>query len=64
MDAAKFAALHERQTPDAHKRSRADFVIDTSQGVEHAREQVRGVIAALRRPDWRRALDEAREPPH
>ena len=64
MDAAKFAALHERQTPDAHKRSRADVVIDTSQGLDHARDRVRRVIAALRRPDWRLALDEIREPPH
>jgi dephospho-CoA kinase len=37
-----------KQTPDAEKRARADFVIDTSRGLEPAREQVRNVISALR----------------
>jgi dephospho-CoA kinase len=53
MDEAKFAALHARQMPDAEKRARADFVIDTSQGLEHAREQVRRILAAVRDPQFR-----------
>jgi dephospho-CoA kinase len=50
MDAAKFAAILARQLPDAEKRARADFVIDTSQGLEPARQQVRAILQALRHP--------------
>jgi dephospho-CoA kinase len=39
-----------QQMPDAEKRKRADFVIDTSKGLEAARTQVTEVIAALRKP--------------
>lgn len=48
MSRAKFDAILARQTPDVDKRARADFVIDTSRGIEVARTQVRRVIAALR----------------
>jgi dephospho-CoA kinase len=50
MDAAKFAAILARQTPDAEKRARADFVIDTGQGLDHARQQVRDLLTRLRAP--------------
>jgi dephospho-CoA kinase len=50
MDPAKFEAILARQTPDAEKRARADFVIDTSQGVEAAHQQVRDVLTRLRAP--------------
>ena len=46
-------ALLARQTPDADKRARADFVIDTGQGLDAARAQVAGVLAALRSPGFR-----------
>lgn len=36
-----------RQTPDTEKRRRADFVIDTSLGMEAAREQVRRIVSQL-----------------
>ncbi|MGH7747049.1 MAG: dephospho-CoA kinase, partial [Candidatus Dormibacteria bacterium] len=39
------------QIPDAEKRARADFVIDTSQGLDEARQQVAAVLEALRRRD-------------
>lgn len=48
MDAAKFEAILARQTPDAEKRERADFVIDTGRGLDHARDQVRDILTRLR----------------
>jgi len=47
MTAEKFEAILARQTPDAEKRARADFVIDTGQGLEAARRQVADIVAAL-----------------
>jgi dephospho-CoA kinase len=44
MSEDKFAALVAKQTPDAEKRRRADFVLDTSQGFDHARAQVRDIL--------------------
>ena len=48
MDEAKFAAILARQTPDAEKRARAAFVIDTGQGLDHAHQQVRDLLTRLR----------------
>jgi dephospho-CoA kinase len=68
MSPEKLDAILVRQTPDAEKRARADFIIDTSRGLEPARDQVRQVLAQLRAPDWaarRKAGLEARpEPSH
>jgi dephospho-CoA kinase len=47
MTAEKFEALLARQTPDAEKRRRADYLIDTGKGLEAARGQVRRLIALL-----------------
>ena len=47
MTAERFEAMLARQMPDAEKRARADFVIDTGGGIEDARRQVAAVMAAL-----------------
>lgn len=43
----KFKAILEKQMPDADKRRRADFVIDTGQGLEKARQSVQEIIRTL-----------------
>ena len=48
MTEQKFAAILAAQTPDADKRARADFVIDTGAGLDSARARVGEIIAALR----------------
>jgi len=48
MTEEKFQALLSRQLPDVEKRARAHFVIVTDQGAEHAREQVKMVLSAVR----------------
>ncbi len=50
MDPAKFEAILARQTPDAEKRARADFVIDTGRGLDAARNQVRDILTRLKAP--------------
>lgn len=48
MSVEKFEAILARQMPDAEKRARADFVIDTSGSFDDTRTQVRAVLDALR----------------
>ncbi len=48
MSHEKLDMILSRQTPDAEKRQRADFVVDTSKGVDDARYQVRAILEALR----------------
>jgi dephospho-CoA kinase len=47
MTEAKLAAILAKQVPDADKRARADFVVDTSQGFDLARQQVRDILAKV-----------------
>jgi dephospho-CoA kinase len=47
MTMDKLEAILARQLPDAEKRARADFVVDTSQGFDAARAQVRAILAAV-----------------
>lgn len=47
MTAEKFEAILARQVPDSEKREKADFVIDTSAGLEQARKSVNQIIIAL-----------------
>lgn len=49
MTEAKLAAILARQTPDAEKRARADFVIDTSRGLDAAQADVTAFVERLRR---------------
>lgn len=49
MSEEKFAAILARQVPDAEKRARADFVIDTSLGMEAARVAVQEIVEELTR---------------
>jgi len=53
MTPERLDAILARQTPDAQKRERADFVIDTGQGLEAARAAVAQVLAAVRDPAFR-----------
>ncbi len=47
MTEEKFNFILSRQVPDAEKRARADFVIDTAQSLEDTRKQVRAVLDAI-----------------
>ena len=47
MDAAKLDSIIARQTPDAEKRKRADFVVDTSHGLDPVRAQIKDILAAV-----------------
>ncbi len=53
-DAARLDAILARQMHDTEKRARAHFVVDTGQGLDHARAQVREIMARLRAGDWKR----------
>jgi dephospho-CoA kinase len=54
MTDAKLAALLEKQMPDAEKRSRADFILDSSQGFDHTRAQVRDILDRIAKMPPRR----------
>jgi dephospho-CoA kinase len=47
MTAQKLDAILAQQMPDAEKRRRANFVVDTSQSFDAARAQIRAVLAAV-----------------
>jgi dephospho-CoA kinase len=47
MTEQKLAAIMAKQMPDEEKRRRADFVVDTSKGMDAARAQVRDILKAV-----------------
>lgn len=51
MTPEKFESLLAKQTPDAEKRARADFVVDTSGSLDDTRAQVRAMLDALGEQD-------------
>jgi len=54
MSIEKFEALLAKQMPDAEKRARADFIVDTSQGFDHACAQVRDILKSVAKMPRRR----------
>src|SRR3954470_11575240 len=48
-------AILARQLPDAEKRKRADFVVDTSDGLEPVRAAIRDILAKVAKMPRRRA---------
>ena len=55
LSPGEFEALLARQMPDAEKRRRADFVVDTSRGLESARQQVQAILKAVTNMPKRRS---------
>lgn len=47
MTSERFESILSRQTPDSEKREQADFLIDTSLGLDEARRQVRSILDKL-----------------
>lgn len=47
MTEAKFKMIKNRQIPDKEKRARADYIIETDKGFDHARAQVLEIMVAL-----------------
>lgn len=67
MTCERFDAILERQMPDAEKRRRADFIVDTGKGLEAARARVAEIVGTVLDPAWtppRRSLSPAAEAPH
>lgn len=57
MTEEKFEAILSRQVPDAEKRRRADYIIDTGQGMDAARRRVAETVDELTGGKPREAAD-------
>ena len=55
MTAGKLEAILARQMPDAEKRKRADFVVDTSHGLDPVRARIRDILAEAAKMPQRRS---------
>ncbi|MBB3811045.1 dephospho-CoA kinase [Pseudochelatococcus contaminans] len=47
MTEEQFELIHVKQMPDAEKRRRADFIVDSSRGLDEAEAQVRDIIRTI-----------------
>jgi len=54
MTGEKLDAILARQLPDAEKRERADFVVDTSHGLDPVRAQIRDILREVAKMPRRR----------
>jgi dephospho-CoA kinase len=54
MDEQKLDAIITKQMPDAEKRKRADFVVDTSHGLDPVRAQIEHILAEAAKMPRRR----------
>jgi len=67
MTRERFEAILSRQMPEAEKRRRADFVVDTGEGLEAARARVAEIVGMVLSEGWtppRRSLPKDAERPH
>ncbi|RZJ38522.1 MAG: dephospho-CoA kinase [Brevundimonas sp.] len=67
MTRERFEAILARQLPDAEKRARADFVVDTGRGLDAARASVAEIVGTVLSEAWvppRRTLSKTPERPH
>jgi dephospho-CoA kinase len=55
MTSEKLDAILARQLPDAEKRKRADFVVDTSHGLDPVRVRIRDILAEAGKMPQRRS---------
>jgi dephospho-CoA kinase len=55
MDAERLDSIIARQMPDAEKRKRADFVVDTSDGLDRVRAQIKDILTKVVKMPRRRA---------
>jgi dephospho-CoA kinase len=55
MTSEKLDAILARQLPDAEKRRRADFVVDTSHGLDPVRARIRDILVEAAKMPQRRA---------
>jgi dephospho-CoA kinase len=54
MTSEALDAILARQLPDAEKRKRADFIVDTSHGLDPVRERIRDILAKAAKMQRRR----------
>ena len=66
MTRERFEALLARQMPDVEKRRRADFIVETGQGMDVAQARVAQIVGTVLSPGWispRKALSQPDEAP-
>jgi len=52
MTDEKFQAILQKQMPDSEKRKRADFIIDTAEGMERAKSNVAEIVEQITSGKW------------